>query len=79
MFLLSSETKRNISKMKKQRNDFQLKDQQNFPEGTSNEADLFRLIDTELKKEEMKILTELRKAIKCKLLEKGEKGRAKRS
>ena len=65
--------------MKKQRNDFQLKDQQNFPEGTSNEADLFRLIDTELKKEEMKILTELRKAIKCKLLEKGGKGRAKRS
>lgn len=65
--------------MKKQRNDFQLKDQQNFPEGTSNEADLFRLIDTELKKEEMKILTELRKAIKCKLLEKGEKGRAKRN
>lgn len=50
MFLLGSETKRNISKMKKQRNDFQLKDQENFPEGTSNEADLFRLIDTEFKK-----------------------------
>lgn len=64
MFLLSSETKRNISKMKKQRNDFQLKDKENFPEGTtSNERDLFRLIDTEFKKEEMKILTELRKAI----------------
>ena len=50
--------------MKKQRNDFQLKDKENFPEGTtSNERDLFRLIDTEFKKEEMKILTELRKAI----------------
>ena len=48
--------------MKKQRNHSQLKDQENFPEGTNNETDLFSLIDTEFKKEVMKILKELIKA-----------------
>ena len=50
--------------MKKQRNHSQLKDQENSPEGTNNETDLFSLIDTEFKNEVMKILKELRKAIK---------------
>ena len=49
--------------MKKQRNHSQLKDQKNFSERTNNETDLFSLTDTELKKEIMKILKELRKAI----------------
>ena len=49
--------------MKKQRNHSQLKDQENSPEGTNNETDLFSLIDTEFKKEAMKILKKLRKAI----------------
>ena len=49
--------------MKKQRNHSQLKDQENFSEGTSNETDFFSLIDTDFKKEIMKILKELRKAI----------------
>ena len=49
--------------MKKQRNHSQLKDQENSPEGTNNETDLFSLIDTEFKKEVMKILKQLRKII----------------
>ena len=43
--------------MKKQRNQFQLKDQENSPERTM--TDIFRLIDTDLKMEIMKILKEL--------------------
>ena len=49
--------------MKKQRNHFQLKDQEHSPERTNNEINLFSLIDTEFKKEVMKILKKLRKAI----------------
>ena len=49
--------------MKKQRKHSQLKNQENSPEGTNNETDLFSLIDTKFKKEVMKILKELRKAI----------------
>ena len=49
--------------MKKQRNHSQLKDQENSPEGTNNETDLFSLIDTKFKEEVRKILKELRKAI----------------
>ena len=49
--------------MKKQRNHSPLKDQENCPEGTNNETDLFSLKDTEFKEEVMKILKELRKAI----------------
>ena len=45
--------------MMKQRNNSQLKVQENSPEGTNNETDLF----TEFKKEVMKILKELRKTI----------------
>ena len=62
MFLLNTQSTRNISK-KKQRNHTQLKDQENSPEGMNNETDLFSLIDTEFKKEVMKILKELRKVI----------------
>ena len=49
--------------MRKQRNHSQLKDQENSPKGTNNETVLFSLIDTEFKKEVMKILKELRKLI----------------
>ena len=57
MFLLNStEFKRNISKMKKQRNHTQLKYQENFSEGTNDEINIFiSLIDTKFKKEVMKI------------------------
>ena len=46
--------------MKKQRNHSQLKDQGNSPERTNNETDLFSLIDTEFKKEIIKILKKFR-------------------
>ena len=49
--------------MKKQRNHSQLKDQENSPERTMRQTDLFSLIDTDFKKEIMKILKELRNAI----------------
>ena len=49
--------------MKKQRNHSQMKDQENSPEGTNSETDLFNVIDTDFKKEVMKILKKLRKAI----------------
>ena len=46
--------------MKKLRNHFQLKEQENSPEGANNETDHHSLIDTKLKKERVKILKELR-------------------
>ena len=46
--------------MKKLRNHFQLKEQKNSPEGANNVTDCCSLIDTELKKEIVKILMELR-------------------
>ena len=49
--------------MKKQRNHSQLKDQENSPERTNNETDFFSLIDSEFKKEVIKILKGLRKPI----------------
>ena len=49
--------------MKKQRSHSQLKDQEHSPERTNNETDLLSLIDTEFKKEIMKILKELRRTI----------------
>ena len=52
-----------MSKIKKQRNHSQLKDQENSPAGTNNEIDLFSLIDTKFKNGVMKILKELRKDI----------------
>ena len=49
--------------MKKQRNHSHLKEQENSPKRTDNEADLFSLKDTEFKKEIIKIPKELRKAV----------------
>ena len=49
--------------MKKHRNHFQLKEQENSPEGANNETDLCSLTDTEFKGKVMKILKELRTAI----------------
>ena len=48
--------------MKKQRKHSQLKDQEDSPEETNNDIDLFSLKDTKFKKEVMKIWKELRKA-----------------
>ena len=48
--------------MKKQRNHPEWNGQENSPE-KNNEADLFSLVDTKFKKEIIKILKELRKAI----------------
>ena len=42
--------------MKKQRNNSQLKDQENSPEGKNNETDFFSLTDIMFTKEVMKIL-----------------------
>ena len=49
--------------MKKQKDHSQLKDQENSPERTNNETDISSLPDPKFKKEVMKILKELRKAI----------------
>ena len=46
--------------MMKHRNHFQLKEKEYSPEGASNETDSCSLTDTELKKEILKILKELR-------------------
>ena len=54
---------RNISKIRKQRNNSQVKVQENSSEGTNHETDLFSLINTKLKKGIMKMLKELIKAI----------------
>ena len=50
--------------MKKLRNHSQLKEQVNSPEAANNETDLCRLIDTEFKREIVKILKELRMNMK---------------
>ena len=60
MFSLNSQSKKNISKMKKHRNHSQLKEQENSPEAANNETNLCNIIDTNFKKEVMKILKELR-------------------
>ena len=60
MVSLNSQDKKNISKMKKLRNHSQLKEQDNSPEAANNETDLCNLIDTEFKREIVKILKELR-------------------
>ena len=49
--------------MKKKRKHSQLIDQENSLEGIKNETDLFRLIERGFKKEVLKILKKLRKAI----------------
>ena len=56
-----SYSKRNISKMKKQRNHSQWKDGENAPERTNHETDLLSLIDTEFRKQMMKKEKELRR------------------
>ena len=53
-------------RMKKQRNHFQLNDEENSPERTNNETDL---TDTDFKMEIMKTLKELRKVIDRNLLQ----------
>ena len=50
--------------MKKLRNHSQLKEQENSFEAPNNETDLCSLINTELKKEIVKILKELRENMK---------------
>ena len=51
--------------MKKQKDSFQLKDQENpLTKRINNKTDCFCLIDTKFKKEIMKMLKELRKVIK---------------
>ena len=49
--------------MKKQRQQSQFKNQENSPERTENETDLFSLTDTEFTKEIIKMMKELRMAI----------------
>ena len=50
--------------MKRLRNNSQLKEQENSPEGANNETDFCSLTDTEFKKETVKILKELRANMK---------------
>ena len=59
MASLNTQKKKNISKMKKLRNHYQLK-KQNSHEAANNETDLCSLTDFELKREIVKILKELR-------------------
>ena len=49
--------------MKKQKNQSRLKDQENSPERTNNETYHSNIIDSEFKKEIIKILKGLRKAV----------------
>ena len=50
--------------MKRLRNHSQLKEQDKSSEGANNETDFFSLIDTKFKKEEVRILKELRMNMK---------------
>ena len=52
--------KKRTAKMKKLKNDSQLKQQENSPKAVNNETDLCSLTDIEFKKEVLKILKELR-------------------
>ena len=60
MVSLDSQRKKNISEMKTLRNHSQLKEQENSPEAANSETDLCSLMDTEFKREIMKILRKLR-------------------
>ena len=53
-------TDKNTSKMKMLRNQSQLKEQENSSKADNNETDLCSLIDTEFKRETVKIWKELR-------------------
>ena len=59
MFSLNSQSRKNISKIKKLRNHPQLKGQDNSPAGANNETDLYSLTDKS-KNEIVKIWKELR-------------------
>ena len=59
MASLNSQKKRNISRMKKLRNHFQLKEQKNLPELANSEIDLCSVTDIEFKREIVKLLKEL--------------------
>ena len=56
----NSQKKKNTSKMKKLRNHFQLKTQENSRKAVNNETDLCSLTDFAFKREIVKILKELR-------------------
>ena len=58
-----SQKKENISKMKKLRNNSQLKQHENSPKAVNNDTDLCSLTDIEFKKETVKILKELRQNV----------------
>ena len=60
LFLLNSQSKRNISKTRKQRNYSQWNDQENATERANNKTGPFSLTDTEFKTEIMNTLNELR-------------------
>ena len=62
MLPLTSQSKKDISKMKKHRIHYKLKEQ-NSSKGENNKTDFCSLKNTEFKKEVMKILKELRTAI----------------
>ena len=67
MASLNSQKKKNITKMKKLRNQSQLKQQENSPKAVNNETDLCSLTDMEFKREVLKILKELREDINSKI------------
>ena len=60
----NSQKKKNTSKMKKNRNHSQFKEQENSPKVVNNETDFCSLTDIEFKREIVKILKELRLNIK---------------
>ena len=60
MSSLNSQNKKNTRKIKKLRNHFQLKEQENSIEGANNEKGLFGLTETMFKMDMVKILKELR-------------------
>ena len=64
MASLHSQKKKNISKMKKLRNHSQLKNRRIHPKQQKNETNLCSVVDTEFKREVLKVLKELRLNIK---------------
>ena len=60
----NSQKKKNISKIKKLRNHYQLKQQDNSPKAVNNETNIYSLTNTEFKGEIVKILKELLKELK---------------
>ena len=62
----NSQKKKNTSKMKKLRNHFQLKQQENSHKAVNNETDLCSLTEFEFKRERVKILKEWRQDMNSK-------------